>query len=148
MSRSSLEAAARLFNDLAAAQDADTWQRLHPAIEATTALLDDAMTAWKAPLQAEIISEQQQLPGAWCAAAAAGLRLVVAKTVGVPVAAPLPRLALQAIGLVVVGLSQLLYHFHGRMMAGGSVQGSVAALGMVQHFSKSGGRDPTHMAHS
>jgi hypothetical protein len=57
MSRGSLEAAARLFNELAAAQDAATWQRLHPAIEATTVLLDYAMTAWKTPLQAEFISE-------------------------------------------------------------------------------------------
>jgi hypothetical protein len=132
MSRSSLDAAARLFNELATAQGADTWKRLHPAIEATHALLRDAVAACKVPLQAEFNSAQQQLPRAWCAAAAAGLRMVAANASASPGAGPLPCLALQAVCIVVSGFSQLLYHFHGRVVAAGGLQGREAALGMVQ----------------
>jgi hypothetical protein len=138
MSGRALEQAASLFDDLAAAHDADTWLQLYPTIAATNELLGAAMTAWKAPLQAELASAQQRLPRAWCAAAAAGLNVVVIRARGLPGTAPMPGLAVQVVGAVVTGLSQLLYQFHSRVVAGGGLQGREAALGMVRHF---GGRE-------
>jgi hypothetical protein len=129
-------AATALFNELSDSPQPSQWEALHPIISASNEVLGDAVASWRPAIAAEIASPQQPLPSAWCAAAAAGLRLVASK-MSQPEAAAVPVLAVQSIGMVVSGFSDLLYQFHGHVVTK-EPQGRQAADRVVQLMAETG----------